>query len=113
MSLPRSADVTPTREVTRRDVRVLFVVSRERPDRYDSLARAFSGDGDVRVIFDRRRVDRRRDARPPATERRRGDRRSALSQWVVQTMGWIRVPVADALLATARPSRPSAIPRQA
>jgi len=113
MSLSRPADVTPTREVTRRDIRILFVVSRERPDRYESLARAFSGDDDVRVIFDRRRVDRRQDAGTPPTERRRGDRRSALSQWAVQTMGWIRVPVADALAATARPFRPSVVPRKA
>ena len=113
MSLPRPADATPTREVTRRDIRVLFVVSRERSDRYESLARAFSSDEDVRVIFDRRRVDRRQDPRTPPTERRRGDRRSALSQWAVQTMGWIRVPVANAFFATARPSRPSAVPRKA
>jgi hypothetical protein len=54
---------------------VLFVVSRERPDRYDSLVRAFGDDAEVKVIFDRRRVARRSDAR----------------DWMLRSAGWFRV----------------------
>jgi hypothetical protein len=92
-------------EISRRRTRVLFVVSRERPDRYESLARAFAGDRDVRVIFDRRRIDRRQENRPPLTDRRRGDRRSGVREWAVRKMGWIRVPLVEEVSATRRASR--------
>src|SRR2546430_11797878 len=39
--------------------RMLFVVSRDLPERHRSLAYAFDDDDGVRVIFDRRRGDRR------------------------------------------------------
>jgi hypothetical protein len=90
-------------EAPRRSELMFFVVSRERPDRYDSLARAFGADPDVRVIFDRRRADRRRATETPSTDRRRRERRSDLRAWTLRTTGWIRVPVADAPVASARP----------
>ena len=80
-----------TRESTRRRTRVLFVVSRDRPDRYESLVHAFSSDADVKVIFDRRRVDRRQHDRTPMADRRRRDRRSDVRNWAVRSMGWVRV----------------------
>jgi len=54
---------------------VLFVVSRDRPDRHESLVHAFSSDADVKVIFDRRRAERRSDVRT----------------WALRSMGWVRV----------------------
>ena len=71
--------------------RVLFVVSRDLPGRHESLAYAFDGDGGVRVIFDRRRADRRRRRGAPALERRTTDRRSAARAWVLRGAGWIRI----------------------
>jgi hypothetical protein len=82
---------------TRRKRRVLFVVSRERPERYDSLAQAFSDDDEVQVIFDRRHADRRRQQAPIAgTDRRRRDRRSAARAWAIRAMGWVQVSMTDA-----------------
>ena len=91
MSLYFESTATGTRETTRRSPRVLFVVSRDRPDRYESLVHAFGGDADVKVIFDRRRADRRQQNRAPMAERRRLDRRSDVCNWTVRSMGWIRV----------------------
>jgi hypothetical protein len=48
----------------------LFIVSRDRPERFNSLAFAFDGDRGVRVIFDRRRADRRREDRTPVSRPR-------------------------------------------
>ena len=83
MSLYEQSKGTPTR--------VLFIVSRDRPDRYESLVHAFSGDADVKVIFDRRRVDRRQQHRPPRAERRRRDRRCDVRASALRSMGWVRV----------------------
>jgi hypothetical protein len=81
-------------EAAARKRRLLFVVSREQPQRYDSLAHAFSGDEEVKVIFDRRRGERRQRSQVPSVERRRRDRRSAIRAWAVGAVGWIRVAVA-------------------
>jgi hypothetical protein len=58
--------------------RHLFIVSREQPDLYSYLAKEFSEEPDVRVIFDRRQGERRRQPRRPVlpTERRQSDRRA-------------------------------------
>src|SRR5437867_10693666 len=74
----------------------LFVVSRDLPERYNSLAYAFDGDRSVRVIFDRRRADRRQqNAVPlnaaPLIERRQEDRRSADRDWTLRSVGWIQI----------------------
>jgi hypothetical protein len=71
--------------------RVLFVVSRDLPERYNSLAYAFDGDRGVRVIFDRRRADRRRQNTAPLIERRQEDRRSADRDWRLRSVGWIQI----------------------
>ena len=90
MSLYFESTATGTRETTRRSPRVLFVVSRDRPDRYESLVHAFGGDADVKVIFDRRRVDRRQNNRTPMVDRRQSDRRSGVRSWAVRSLGWVR-----------------------
>jgi hypothetical protein len=69
----------------------LFIVSRDLPERYNSLAFAFDGDRDVRVIFDRRRSERRRQERTPAVERRKEDRRSGDRDETMRLSGWIQV----------------------
>jgi hypothetical protein len=76
---------------SRKRRRMLFVVSRDLPERHESLAYAFDGDDGVRVIFDRRRTDRRRRTSLPALERRDRDRRSAARDWVLRSAGWIRI----------------------
>jgi hypothetical protein len=70
----------------------LFIVSRDLPARYNSLAFAFDGDRGVRVIFDRRRSDRRRrQERTPEVERRREERRSADRDETMRVTGWVQV----------------------
>ena len=69
----------------------LFIVSRDLPERYNSLAFAFDGDRGVRVIFDRRRSDRRRQAETPVVERRKDDRRSADRDETMRMTGWMQV----------------------
>jgi len=68
---------------------VLFVVSRDLPDRYESLAYAF--DDNVRVIFDRRRAERRQRTGARPIERRHEDRRSADGDVVLRSVGWVRI----------------------
>ena len=91
MSFSSESSATRTHATMRPRTRVLFVVSRDRPDRYESLVHAFSGDADVKVIFDRRRVDRRQHDGTPMADRRRGDRRSDVRSWAVRSMGWVRI----------------------
>ncbi len=73
------------------DRRVLFVVSRELPERYESLAYSFNGDSDVKVIFDRRRGERRQRRIAPSVERRREERRSTARDWLLRSVGWVRI----------------------
>jgi hypothetical protein len=85
----------PSRSAERRTVapparRTLFVVSRDQPRRYDSLAHAFDGDYGVRVIFDRRRGDRRQRPETPTLERRQEGRRSEARDGVLRSVGWVR-----------------------
>src|SRR5215510_14173013 len=53
----------------------LFIVSRQHHDLYDYLCSRLSGNGDVRIIVDRRLGERRRRAAPAAAQRRRVERR--------------------------------------
>jgi len=69
----------------------LFIVSRDLPERYNSLAFAFDGDRGVRVIFDRRRSDRRRQVLTPLVERRKDNRRSADRDETMRVTGWMQV----------------------
>ena len=93
--------VRPDRTIQAPTRRALFVVSRDLPERYNSLAYAFDGDRSVRVLFDRRRADRRQqnaaplNAAPlnaaPLIERRQEDRRSADRDWTLRSVGWIQI----------------------
>ncbi len=76
----RSAESTEESEArTRR----LVIVKRHQFATFSALARAFAGEPDVRLVWDRRWGDRRAD-RPAATagERRRSERRRQDSTWV-------------------------------
>jgi hypothetical protein len=53
----------------------IVVVARGETALYDYLDHGFCRDAKVEVVLDRRRGDRRHDARSPAQERRRSDRR--------------------------------------
>jgi hypothetical protein len=97
MSIQEESKDAVTRGLARRRPSIFVIVSRDRPDRYDSLALAFSGDRDVRVIFDRRRAERRQRDHAPFIDRRRRHRRSGVGDWAVRTLGWIRVPVTEDL----------------
>lgn len=81
----------PASRTTSAPTRTLFVVSRNLPERYNSLAYAFDGDRAVRVIFDRRRGDRRQRTSEHVLERRREDRRSADREWTLRSAGWIQI----------------------
>ena len=83
--------VRPDRTIQAPTRRALFVVSRDLPERYNSLAYAFDGDRGVRVIFDRRRADRRQPNSTPLIERRQEDRRSADRDWRLRSVGWIQI----------------------
>jgi len=56
--------------------RHLFIVARDHPDLWAHLAREFSGESGVEVLLDRRRMERRRAARPASEDRRRRERRA-------------------------------------
>jgi hypothetical protein len=56
--------------------RLLFVVSRNAPERFEFLRYAFAGDDHVEVVLDRRRGDRRRDRAGVPAERRQRERRT-------------------------------------
>lgn len=85
----------------------MFVVSRDFPDRYDSLAYAFGGEEEVKVIFDRRRLERRQQRRTPPIDRRRRERRAHVSELALRTIGWARIPIAGELAPGLNGSRPT------
>jgi hypothetical protein len=92
--------------VSRRVRRVLFVVSRDQPERYESLMRAFGGDDDVQVIFDRRRFERGQGDGAVLAERRRDEGRSEDRERTLRTIGWVRIPMREDAL-----TRPFDVPR--
>ena len=55
--------------------RWLIIVESVRPDVLETLRQGFEYDSGVQVIFDRRRVDRRRGAAEAESERRQDQRR--------------------------------------
>lgn len=55
--------------------RLLFVVSRNAPERYQFLRYAFAGDDYVEVVLDRRWAERRQTPVGITVERRRAERR--------------------------------------
>lgn len=74
---------------------LVFVVRPSRVDLYDALSKVFSHEPGVRVVLDRRSLDRRQQDMPHSAERRRADRRlRALADLELKGRGWtlIRVP---------------------
>jgi len=69
----------------------LLIVPRADPQLFDYLSRRLSGVPRVEVIFDRREGERRRSIRP-ATDRRRGERRSPAFR-VPTTLGCAMIAV--------------------
>ncbi|MBI1894049.1 MAG: hypothetical protein HYS14_08065 [Candidatus Rokubacteria bacterium] len=59
----------------RGNVRLLFIVARDRLGLYDYLSNHFSQEKEVRVILDRRRTERRESFQPYEPDRRGKDRR--------------------------------------
>jgi hypothetical protein len=59
--------------------RWLIVVQRDKRDLYSNLRQSFEADGRVEVILDRRQADRRAEGGPVGAERRRQQRRKALT----------------------------------
>jgi hypothetical protein len=68
--------------------RLVFVVSRKQPERYDFLKRAFNDEETVEIVLDRRRGQRRRETTLPAPERRRADRRTLDRNGEIDRLGW-------------------------
>lgn len=68
--------------------RLVFVVSRQQPERYDFLKRAFSDEETVEIVLDRRRGQRRRESVTSDTERRRSDRRTMDRNGEIDRLGW-------------------------
>jgi hypothetical protein len=69
---------------------LLFVVARDRPDRYKDLRQMFASRGDVGVILDRREGDRRERGHASSTVERRGRerRRRFQVEREVKMLGW-------------------------
>ena len=57
-------------------VRQLIIVAPHRKDLYEQFKRAFTGNETVRVLLNRRIVERRTPSRAYASDRRNGERRS-------------------------------------
>jgi hypothetical protein len=69
-------------------------VSRTRPDLYAHIARQFFANPRHALIFDRRRVQRRRIKMPVALDRRRRNRRTGLEiDQTIRVQGWAVVPM--------------------
>lgn len=75
-----------------RPTTLLCIVSRELPALYEHLKQEFSGEGEIQVIFDRRRGDRRSEKVAVSAERRRHDRRSQDLGANFQGLGWAFIP---------------------
>ncbi|PYM41111.1 MAG: hypothetical protein DME12_12750 [Candidatus Rokuibacteriota bacterium] len=75
--------------------RLLFIVSQERRELYDTLRQVLAHEKGVDIILDRRRLRRRRREEPPAADRRRFGRRSRSHEDVeIHARGWtvVRMP---------------------
>jgi hypothetical protein len=69
--------------------RLIFIVSRHRPELFNYLRREFADNADVDVIVDRRIGDRHlREAPADMTHRESGDRRQEHIDDRLHSMGW-------------------------
>jgi hypothetical protein len=75
-------------------LRQLIIVARNREHLYEHLKRAFAGNETVRVLLDRRLVERPERAGSDGAERGQDDRRSASTiAGLLRTIGWVIVPL--------------------
>lgn len=73
---------------------LLFVVARAEQQLYDSLIQCFAGRHGVRVVLDRRAMERRSRGAEASVERRRRDRRiRPHASGELSTVGWTVVRV--------------------
>jgi len=63
-------------------IKVLVVTGPLRGRLFDLFTHLYAGRADVRVILDRRHVERRRESQPDAPQRRRAERRRRSPAWV-------------------------------
>ena len=85
-------------------VRQLILVAREREHLYEDLKRAFAGNETVRVLRDRRAVERQEPSGPDGAERHQDNRRSAQTiDGLLRAVGWVIVPLGG---VSARPATP-------
>ena len=71
--------------------RLVFVVSRNQPERYEFLKRAFQEEETVDIVLDRRRGERRHQPTASASERRRANRRAHNRNGELDRLGWTLV----------------------
>jgi len=71
--------------------RLVFIVSRQRPELANSLRRQFAGADDVEVIVDRRINERRMNPIPVSDDRRQVDRRQESIDNRLDELGWVIV----------------------
>ena len=86
---------------------LVFIVSRHRPKLHEYLQKEFAGNDEVVVIVDRRLGERRLREVEHGQERRQTDRRQALVDERLRSLGWaivwrsettVYVPRGDAVL---------------
>ena len=85
----------------------LLIVATDRPDIYAQALRggeAFGMTGDVEIVFDRRRGERRQPGRPFESASRRNDRRRIVIEPALRAKGWALVT------AEAREALPPHVP---
>jgi hypothetical protein len=77
-------------------VRRLIIVAHDEADLYDYIRRDQLGDETVRVITDRRRVNRRQRMEADVPDRRRADRRRQNVDFLLRRVGWAEVILPEA-----------------
>ena len=71
--------------------RHLFIIARRVPQMYESLKDSFARLGDIEVILDRRRRERRWQILPIDVNRRRRERRTMDIAALLRQLGWVVV----------------------
>jgi hypothetical protein len=75
-------------------VRQLIIVSGNRAHLYEHLKRGFAGNGTIRVLLNRRVIQRRARSGPYGAERRQADRRlPSKVDALLRAIGWAIVPL--------------------
>lgn len=69
------------------DEKITIIVPQSHAYLADLLGKAFEGRGDVEVVVDRRRADRRKGQQPISVERRHRDRRRAKDEVIEVVLG--------------------------